>query len=60
MKKAFKVIGKSYGNKTASNELDYIISDIAQIDSKGNPDIPTLLIISDGTITDGWIGFEMD
>ena len=32
----------------------------AVIDSKGIPDIPTLLIISDGTITDGWIDFEMD
>ena len=39
---------------------DYIISDLAVIDSKGIPDIPTLLIISDGTITDGWIDFEMD
>ena len=54
------VICKSYGNKTAANESDYIISDLAVIDSKGIPDIPTLLIISDGTITDGWIDFEMD
>lgn len=52
------VICKSYGNKTAANESDYIISDLAVIDSKGIPDIPTLLIISDGTITDGWIDFE--
>ena len=51
---------RTYGNQTASNEVDSIISDIKVIDSKNAPDVPTLLIISDGTITDGWIGFEMD
>jgi pimeloyl-ACP methyl ester carboxylesterase len=24
------------------------------------PDVPTLLIVSDGTIDEGWIGFEND
>ena len=54
------LVCKSYGNETASNESDYIISDLAVIDSKSNPDIPTLLIVSDGTVTDGWIDFETD
>lgn len=35
-------------------------SDLKKIDSKSIPDVPTLLIISDGTVTDGWIDFEMD
>ena len=30
------------------------------IDNKTVPDVPTLLIISDGTIAEGWIDFEMD
>ena len=38
----------------------YIRSDISAIDSGSIPDVPTLLIISDGTVTDGWIGFEPD
>ncbi|MBQ7776444.1 MAG: alpha/beta hydrolase [Lachnospiraceae bacterium] len=50
----------TYGNTTASNEANYIISDLEIIDSKTVPDVPTLLIISDGTIADGWIDFEMD
>lgn len=47
-------------NQTASDETNYIISDIKIIDSKNVPDVPTLLIISNGTIADGWIDFEMD
>ena len=35
-------------------------SDLKKIDSKSISDVPTLLIISDGTVTDGWIDFEMD
>ncbi|MBQ9140629.1 MAG: alpha/beta hydrolase [Lachnospiraceae bacterium] len=50
----------TYGNTTASNEANYIISDLEIIDSKTVPDVPTLLIISDGTIANGWIDFEMD
>ena len=51
---------RTYGNQTASNEVNNIISDIKVIDNKNVPDVPTLLIISDGTIADGWIDFEMD
>lgn len=50
----------TYGNQTAANEVNYIRSDIEMIDQKEVPDIPTLLIISDGTIAEGWIDYEMD
>ena len=59
-KVATAIVCNEFGSKTASNETDYVISDIALIDGKPIPDIPTLLIISDGTVTDGWIDFEMD
>ena len=54
------IMCSTYGNETAANETNCIISDIETIDSKSVPDIPTLLIISDGTIADGWIDFGMD
>ena len=54
------LICKVYRNKTLSNETGSVLSDIAVIDSKPIPDVPTLLIISDGSVTDGWIGFEME
>ena len=54
------LVCKNYGNNTAGNEVEYVASDVAVIDKKPVPDIPTLLIISDGTVTDGWIGFEND
>lgn len=41
-------------NKTVSREGDYIIHDRTVIESMKMPDIPTLLIISDGTIEEGW------
>ena len=41
-------------NKTVSREVDYVISDRTLIESKQMPDIPTLLIISDGTVEEGW------
>lgn len=50
----------TYGNETAANETNCIISDIEAIDSKSVPDVPTLLIISDGTIAEGWIDFGTD
>ena len=50
----------TYGNETAVKETSCIISDIEVIDSKSVPDIPTLLIISDGTIAEGWIDFGTD
>lgn len=45
---------------TYGNETNCIISDIEAIDSKSVPDVPTLLIISDGTIAEGWIDFGTD
>ncbi len=44
-----------YCNKTVEREGNYLISDRTLIESKKMPDVPTLLIISDGTIADGWI-----
>lgn len=35
-------------------------SNLKKLVSKSIPDVPTLLIISDGTVTDGWIDYEMD
>lgn len=57
---AIAIACSTYGNETASNEANYIISDLEIIDNKTVPDVPTLLIISDGTIAEGWIDFEMD
>ena len=54
------IMCSTYGNETAANETNYIISDIEVIDSKSVPDIPTLLIIYDGTIAEGWIDFGTD
>ena len=59
-KASVAVICSRYGNETASAETDYVIPDRELIESKAAPDVPTLLIISDGTVTDGWIGFEND
>ena len=57
---AIAIACSTYGNTTASNEANYIISDLEIIDSKTVPDVSTLLIISDGTIAEGWIDFGMD
>lgn len=54
------VLCRGYGNKTASREVEYVRSDVELIDGQAVPDVPTLMIISDGKITDGWIGFAMD
>ena len=59
-KAAVAVICSRYGNETASAEANYIISDRELIKGKKAPDVPTLLIVSDGTVTDGWIDFEKD
>ena len=59
-KLATALVCRKYNSRTASNEADSIKHDLSVIDSKSIPDVPTLLIISDGTVTDGWIGFEMD
>ena len=54
------VILRGYCNKTMSSESDYIFSDIKVHDSKPLPDVPTLLIVSDGTVAEGWIDFQKD
>ena len=54
------VILRGYCNKTMSAESDYIFSDIKALDSKPVPDVPTLLIVSDGTVAEGWIDFQKD
>lgn len=54
------VILRGYCNKTMSAESDYVFSDIKVLDSKPIPDVPTLLIVSDGTISEGWIDFQKD
>ena len=59
-KLATALVCRKYNSKTASNEADSIIEDLNVIDSKPIPDVATLLIISDGTVTEGWIDFEMD
>ncbi len=59
-KASIAVIYSNYRNETVTAEVDHIISDRQTVESKAAPDVPTLLIISDGTITDGWIGFEND
>ena len=54
------VICRSYCNKTVSVESEYIFSDIKVLDSKPVPNVPTLLIVSDGTISEGWIDIQKD
>ena len=43
-----------------SSEAEYIFSDLKVLDSKPIPNVPTLLIVSDGTVTEGWIDFQKD
>ena len=57
---AMALICSSFSNKTFANESKYIIHDRTVIESQAMPDVPTLLIVSDGTVTEGWIGFEND
>lgn len=59
-KSAMALVCSSFSNETFANESKYIIHDRTLIESQAMPDVPTLLIISDGTVTDGWIGFSMD
>ena len=54
------LICNGYCNKTMSSESEYIFSDIKVLDNKPIPDVPTLLIVSDGTVTEGWINFQKD
>lgn len=54
------IICSTYGNPTASREADYILPDLEALDRQQAPDIPTLLLLSDGRIAEGWIDFAMD
>lgn len=54
------IMCSTYGNQTAANEVNYIRSDIELINQQKLPDIPTLLILSDGTIAEGWIDHAMN
>ena len=54
------LICRSYCNKTVSAESEYIFEDIKTLDSKPIPNIPTLLIVSDGTVSEGWIDIQKD
>ncbi|MBR6309354.1 MAG: alpha/beta hydrolase [Lachnospiraceae bacterium] len=54
------LICRSYCNKTVSAESEYIFSDIKALDSMPIPNIPTLLIVSDGTVAEGWIDIQKD
>ncbi len=59
-KSAMALVCSSFSNETFANESKYIIHDRTLIESQAMPDVPTLLIVSDGTVTEGWIGFETD
>lgn len=54
------IICRGYCNKTVSSESAYIFEDIKVLDSKPVPNVPTLLIVSDGTVADGWIDCQKD
>lgn len=59
-KSAMALVCSSFSNETFANEANYIVHDRTVIESQAVPDIPTLLIVSDGTVTEGWIEFEND
>jgi pimeloyl-ACP methyl ester carboxylesterase len=60
VKSAMALVCSRFSNETFANECKYIIHDRTLIESQAMPDVPTLLIVSDGTIDEGWIGFEND
>ena len=60
VKSAMALVCSRFSNETFANESKYIIHDRTVIESQAMPDVPTLLIVSDGTIDEGWIGFEND
>jgi len=60
VKSAMALVCSRFSNETFANECKYIIHDRTVIESQAMPDVPTLLIVSDGTIDEGWIGFEND
>ena len=57
-KTAIALICKRYGSRTSSDEADGVFSDIAAVESRPAPNVPILLIISDGSDADGWLAFE--
>ena len=57
---AMALVCGRYCNETYAHESDYLISDRDLIESKDMPDVPTLLIVSDGKILEGWTGMVKD
>ena len=55
---AIALICRRYGSKTSSDEADGVFSDIAAVEGRPAPNVPILLIISDGSDADGWLAFE--
>ena len=49
-------------NKTIQSEVSHINDDVTLVDKNPVPDVPTLLLISDGSGTTGerWIDSELD
>lgn len=56
------IASRGYMNKTIQSEVRHINDDVELVDEKQVPDVPTLLLISDGSGTTGerWINSEMD
>ena len=52
--------GGRFCNKTFERESDYLLDDIKLINDGKAADVPTLLIISDGKVTEGWIDIELE
>ena len=59
-KTAMALVCSRYCNETYAHEADYLISDRDLVESRKMPDVPTLLIVSDGSIFNGWIDLEKE
>lgn len=59
-KTAMALVCSRYCNETYAHEADYFVSDRDLVESRKMPDVPTLLIVSDGSIFNGWIDLEKD
>ena len=56
------IASRGYMNKTIQSEVSHINDDVTLVDKNPVPDVPTLLLISDGSGTTGerWIDSELD
>ena len=59
-KTAIALVCSRYCNETYAHEADYFVSDRDLVKSRKMPDVPTLLIVSDGSIFNGWIDLEKE